>query len=145
MNINPNKGIFIISSFSCGKTTLMKLLPYMVPYQRNYEIIPVRNMVFMFNNLGFNVIEQYGNNKYYCFDDIGVEAVGRHYGKDCNVVGEILLSRYDLFLKHKIKTHATTNLNAQELEERYGNRVRSRMRQLFSLIAFGEESEDKRK
>ncbi len=59
-------------------------------------------------------------------------------------MGEILLSRYDLFLQRKIKTHATTNLNAQELEERYGNRVRSRMRQLFNLIAFDKESKDKR-
>ena len=60
-------------------------------------------------------------------------------------MGEILLSRYDLFQKNKIKTHATTNLNAQELEDRYGNRVRSRMRQLFNLIAFDKESIDKRK
>ena len=60
-------------------------------------------------------------------------------------MGEILLSRYDLFLQRKIRTHATTNLNAQELEERYGNRVRSRMRQLFNLIAFDEQSIDKRK
>ena len=46
--------------------------------------------------------------------------------------------------KLKIKTHATTNLNAQEMEERYGNRVRSRMRELFNLIAFDKESRDKR-
>jgi hypothetical protein len=59
-------------------------------------------------------------------------------------MGEILLSRYDLFLHNKIKTHATTNLNANELEERYGNRVRSRMRQLFNLIAFDKMSIDKR-
>jgi hypothetical protein len=49
-----------------------------------------------------------------------------------------------LFLHSKIKTHATTNLNAQELEDLYGNRVRSRMRQLFNLIAFDEKSTDKR-
>ena len=60
-------------------------------------------------------------------------------------MGEILLSRYDLFLKHKVKTYVTTNLNAQELEERYGNRVRSRMRQLFNLIAFDQDVSDKRK
>ena len=41
--------------------------------------------------------------------------------------------------------HATTNLNAHELEDLYGNRVRSRMRQLFNLIAFDKESTDKRK
>ena len=82
------------------------------------------------------IIKNYGDKKFYCFDDLGVEPTGRHFGKDCNVMGEILLSRYDLFLSHKTKTHATTNLNAKELEERYGNRVRSRMRQLFNLIAF---------
>ena len=39
---------------------------------------------------------------------------------------------------------STTNLNAQELEERYGNRVRSRMRQMFNLISFDSGSKDKR-
>lgn len=37
---------------------------------------------------------------------------------------------------------ATTNLNAQKLEERYGNRVCSRMRQLFNLIDFNKNSID---
>ena len=62
-------------------------------------------------------------------------------------MGEVLLSRYELYLdtKRKIKTHATTNLNAEELEVRYGNRVRSRMREFFNLIAFDTKAVDKRK
>lgn len=123
----------------------MKLLPYIVPHQKSYKVIAVRNIAFSFNNLGFKVIEEYGSNNYYCFDDLGVETTGRHFGKDCNVMGEIILYRYELFLKNNIKTQATTNLNAQELEERYGNRVRSRMRQLFNLIGFEKESIDKRR
>lgn len=122
----------------------MKLLRHIVPHQKSYKIIPCRNAVFSFNHIGYKTIEDYGNEKFFCFDDLGVEPSGRHYGKDCNVMGEILLSRYDLFLKNKIKTHCTTNLNAQELESRYGNRVRSRMRQLFNLVAFDKESKDKR-
>lgn len=145
LNIDPNKGILFSGPVGCGKTSLMKLLPYIVPHQKAYKVIPARNIAFTFNNHGFKIIEEYGNNNYYCFDDLGVETTGRHFGKDCNVMGEILLSRYDLFLKNKIKTHTTTNLNAQELEERYGNRVRSRMRQLFNLIGFDKESTDKRK
>jgi DNA replication protein DnaC len=42
-------------------------------------------------------------------------------------------------------THATTNLSAEELEKLYGNRVRSRMREMFNLIAFGADVADKRK
>ena len=144
LNIDPNKGILLSGPVGCGKTSLMKLLRHIVPHQKSYEVIPARNITFAFNNIGYKTIEEYGNSSFYCFDDLGVETTGRHFGKDCNVMGEILLSRYDLFLQRKIITHATTNLNAQELEERYGNRVRSRMRQLFNLIAFDKESVDKR-
>ena len=45
---------------------------------------------------------------------------------------------------NKMITHVTTNLNSQELEEVYGNRLRSRMRAMFNLIAFSCESADKR-
>ena len=144
LDIDPNKGILLSGPVGCGKTSLMKLLRHIVPHQKSYEVIPARNITFAFNNIGYKTIEEYGNSSFYCFDDLGVETTGRHFGKDCNVMGEILLSRYDLFLQRKIITHATTNLNAQELEERYGNRVRSRMRQLFNLIAFDKESVDKR-
>jgi len=145
--IDVEKGLLLSGPVGCGKTSLMKLLRHLVPLQRPYEMIPCRNVVFSFNHLGYKTIQDYGNNKLFCFDDLGVEPPGRFYGKDCNVMGEVLLSRHELFLqsKYKIKTHATTNLNAEELEERYGNRVRSRMRELFNLIAFDEKVRDKRK
>ena len=144
--IDIDKGILLSGPVGCGKTSLMKLLRHIVPFQRPYEVIPCRNVTFSFNHLGFKTVEEYGNTKFYCFDDLGVEPSGRFYGKDLNVMGEVLLSRYELYLstKRKIKTHATTNLNAEELEERYGNRVRSRMRELFNLIAFDKATRDKR-
>ena len=145
LSIDPNKGILLSGPVGCGKTSLMKLLPFIVPHQSKHAVVPARNITFSFNKSGFKIIEDYGNNGFYCFDDLGVETTGRHFGKDCNVMGEILLSRYDLFLKNKTRTNVTTNLNAQELENRYGNRVRSRMRELFNLIAFDKESRDKRK
>ena len=143
--IDIDKGILLSGPVGCGKTSLMKLLKYLVPHQRPYSVIPCRNIVFGFNHLGYKTIEDYGNGQFFCFDDLGVEPTGRHFGQDCNVMGEILLSRYELFVNHKRKTHATTNLNAQELEERYGNRVRSRMRELFNLVGFDKGSRDKRK
>lgn len=56
------------------------------------------------------------------------------------------LSAMNFSNKLNIKlTHATTNLNAEELEEGYGNRVHSRMRELFNFIAFDMGAGDKRK
>ena len=143
--MDVDKGILLSGPVGCGKTSLMKLLHFLVPHQRKYVVMPCRNIVFAFNHLGYKTIEDYGESSFFCFDDMGVEPMGRHYGKDCNVIGEILLSRYDLFLETNLKTHATTNLNAEELEDRYGNRVRSRMRELFNLIAFDKRAGDKRK
>lgn len=144
LGLDLNKGILLTGPVGCGKTSLMKLLRYLTPHSKPYQVIPSRNITFAFNNIGYKIIEDYGDTKFYCFDDLGVEPNGRYFGQDCNVMGEILLSRYELFANHNIRTHATTNLNAQEIEERYGNRVRSRMRQLFNLIAFDKNSQDKR-
>ncbi len=69
----------------------------------------------------------------------------KHYGIECNTIGEILLYRYDLFTYDGIITHATTNLDANQLEDLYGNRVRSRLRSMFNLMAFSQRTKDKRK
>ena len=145
LGVDLKKGILLSGPVGCGKTSLMKLIRYITPHYQAYEMIPTRNVTFAFNYIGYSTIEQYGDSRFYCFDDLGVEPTGRFFGKDCNVMGEVILSRYELFINHRVKTHGTTNLNAQELEERYGNRVRSRMRELFNLIGFDKGSKDKRK
>jgi len=143
--LDISKGLLLSGPVGCGKTSILKLLRYLVPHYRSYEVIPCRNIVFGFNHIGYKTIEDYGGNGFICFDDMGVEPTGRFFGKDCNVIGEIMLSRYELYLEYGLKTHATTNLNAEELEDRYGSRVRSRMREMFNLIAFDTNSKDKRR
>ncbi len=56
MGIDTNKGILLSGPVGCGKTSLMKLLPYLAPHKTNYEMVPTRNIVFNFNALGFEVI-----------------------------------------------------------------------------------------
>ncbi len=145
LKIDINKGILLSGPVGCGKTSLMKLIRHITPHYQSYEMIPTRNVTFAFNHIGYKIIEQYGDSRFYCFDDLGIEPTGRYFGKDCNVMGEVILSRHELYLKYKFKTHCTTNLNAEEIEQRYGNRVRSRMRELFNLIGFDKGSKDKRK
>ena len=149
MGIDTNKGILLSGPVGCGKTSLMMLLQHLAPHKTNYELIPTRNIVFNFNASGFEVLEKYNETKNFCFDDLGVEPIGSHYAKECNVMGEILLSRYELFChperSRRVLTHITTNLNAEELEKRYGNRVRSRLRAMMNVIAYDSNSIDKRK
>lgn len=140
----------------CGKTTLMTLLKFLVPKDQKYYVKSCREVSFEFIKDGYDVIHKYSKPRLYqkkagiiCFDDLGTESNLKYYGNECNVMGEILLSRYDAFShpepSRRTKTHLTTNLSASELEHHYGNRVRSRLRESFNLIAFNNNSRDKRR
>lgn len=124
----------------------MKLLQHLALPQQRYRITPTREIAYAFQKEGYEVIHRYGKRPHpICLDDLGVESSIKFYRNECNTIGEILLHRYELWSEHRIVTHATTNLNAQELEEMYGNRVRSRLREMFNLISFDKEAVDKRR
>lgn len=144
IGLDINKGLLISGPAGCGKTTLMNLMPCCAWHKIKYEMIPTRNIVNNFNEVGFEVLEKYKDTKDYCFDDLGLEPTGCHNTKDCNVMEEILLSRYDLFKTKNVKTHITTNLNPEELEARYGSQFMNRLGEMFNLIGFAKSSKDKR-
>ncbi|WP_194777919.1 P-loop NTPase family protein [Pararhodonellum marinum] len=74
--------------------------------------------------------------KAYCFDDLGVEVSQKYFGTEYNVMAEILLTRYELFINQRMITHITTHLTGDEIEKRYGDRIRSRMREMMNPICF---------
>ena len=149
--IDLNKGILLSGPIGCGKTSIMSLIkPFTSPLSE-YKIKTCRELSFEFAKNGFETINYYtlkqaNQSKLtgYCFDDLGAEQQIKHFGNDCNVMAEVLLSRYEQFVVNKCVTHITTNLSASEIERIYGNRLRSRMRAMFNLIAFNINSNDKR-
>jgi DNA replication protein DnaC len=151
-NIDLEKGILLTGPIGCGKTSLMTLMKHLAPIGNKFSIKPCRDISFEFIQDGYQIIHKYSIGKLYqseprtyCFDDLGTENNLKYFGNECNVMAEILLSRYDLFISKKLQTHITTNLSATEIEKHYGNRVRSRLRELCNLIAFDNVAKDKRK
>lgn len=149
--INLNKGILLTGPIGCGKTSLMNLMKYLTATEHKFFVKPCRDISFEFIQDGYQIIHKYSIGKLYqseprtyCFDDLGTENNLKYFGNECNVMAEILLSRYDLFISKKLQTHITTNLSATEIEKHYGNRVRSRLREMVNLIAFEKSSQDKR-
>ena len=154
-NLSLKKGILLTGPVGCGKTSLMSLIKGFFPKEKQYSLKSVREITFEFEREGFKVINRYSNlsfcnppfsqvNRAFCFDDLGIEQPIKYFGNECNVMAEILLSRYDLFIQEGVLTHITTNLSASELESMYGSRVRSRMREMFNLVAFEKSAKDKR-
>jgi DNA replication protein DnaC len=150
-NIDLEKGILLSGPIGCGKTSLMNLMKYLTATEHKFFVKPCRDISFEFIQDGYQIIHKYSIGKLYqseprtyCFDDLGTENNLKYFGNECNVMAEILLSRYDLFISKKLFTHITTNLSATEIETHYGNRVRSRLRQMVNLIAYDKSTPDKR-
>jgi DNA replication protein DnaC len=140
------KGIMLSGPVGCGKTSLMNLMKHLTHAEHKFAVKSCRDISFEFIKEGYEIIHKYSKTspKTICFDDLGTENNLKYFGNECNVIAEILLSRYDLFITRKLQTHITTNLSASEIEEAYGNRVRSRLRSTLNLIAFDKETKDKR-
>jgi hypothetical protein len=150
LGIDLSKGLLITGPIGCGKTSLMSLMRLVPKPERNFTLRSARDVSFEFIQEGYDVIHRYSKLSYshtgpkaYCFDDLGAEQALKYFGNECNVLGEIILSRYDHYVASDMVTHLTTNLAATEIETMYGPRVRSRMREMFNLVAF-EQAGDKR-
>lgn len=150
-DIDLTKGIMLSGPIGCGKTSLLELMKFIAVPEKKFLLTTSREISFEFIQDGYEVIHRYSKGipglhtrRNIAFDDLGTEKNLKYFGNECNIMAEILLSRYDLFIQNKYVSHITTNLSATELEEYYGNRVRSRLRNMCNLIFFDKEAVDKR-
>lgn len=158
--IEPHKDICLQGNVGSGKTFVMEVFRRLtmcypkLSWAHFYES-ECRTIVEKFNATGYPSIERLKRNLYspegrfmhYLFNEFGYEPEGKHNGVKCNVMADILLDRYKLKLRHGIRTHLTTNLAGVEIEENYGDRLKSRMDQNYNYIELGVgiNSKDRRK
>ena len=71
-----------------------------------------------------------------CIDDLSLEQTGRHYGKETNVIADIITMRYDLWrgAPAMYGLHITTNASNQDLRERYDERTLSRLTEMVCVL-----------
>lgn len=154
--LNPKKGLLLVGGVGIGKSTMMQF------FSRNqvalFRILSCRDIESDFSadgeksvrNCSYNITVAPNSNEFghsecgFCFDDLGTEANGKHFGKEKNVMAEIILNRYDNNIPF-VFTHITTNLTAKEIEAQYGSRVTDRMKQMFNIVTFPSNAKSRRK
>lgn len=156
------KGIMLLGPLGCGKTTIMKA--FAVNTHNAYVFSTCRKVSEKYaqgqkktdENVGYDAIEEYSilvpvyPQLYYgqtmigrCFDDLGTESIRKHFGNESNVMAEIIMNRYEK-ADLRNKTHFTGNLSGNEIGEFYGERVKSRLREMCNMITFSIDSQDRR-
>jgi DNA replication protein DnaC len=134
-NYSINKGLFITGKCGTGKTLLMKIFKNIVCQHTGlaFSIKSSNEVVREFDKHGSVALEPFIKRKY-LFDDFGSENKGKHYGKDEEVFKTILEERYNQFIDFDLKTHLTSNLTLNQIKERYGQRVYSRIHEMFNIV-----------
>jgi len=158
LSLNSKKGLLIIGSVGTGKTTLFKIAK---------ELNRSRSCIYDLKiTASFDICKDFmkdgydGYGKYTEFvineiqrgiyngakeielviDDLGYDKPVQYFGNTVDITGELLLRRYDNFIRYGNRTHATSNLDIKDLKDRYGIRVYDRMIEMFNIVVLTGDS-----
>ena len=135
---NGSKWVLLMGNKGTGKTTLLRLVSdaFRLIEQRKCELISTAKFNLEFGKSGEDVILQ-REHGLLMLDDLGIEnQVQTRYGTQSDPVSTLLFLRYE----SRARTFCSTNLNAEQLKSRYGDRLADRFKEMFTVIAFEGES-----
>jgi len=149
-----SKGICISGNKGTGKTHLMNYFSFNP--KQSYSLPTCKEIAEKFrtnwNYEGVGTVEYYAHVKKashpqpynqevlgFCYGDLGTEDDKNNFGNKMNVLEEIFLTRYEANVPFHL-THFTTNLNPKEIETRYGDRFRDRLKETCNWLILDGQS-----
>lgn len=140
-----SKGLMFVGNCGVGKTLFLQSAQKLFNGypDRKFNYVDAPQITTEYNLSGDSAIERYKHGEW-LIDDIGTETLGGHFAKkDTDVMKIVMEKRHTRFVHHGIKTHSTTNLNPTQIQERYGDRMKSRNSEMFNIVVI--TGEDRRK
>ena len=142
-NSDNCKAIGIIGNTGSGKSLAMQIFREFckvddIKYAIGGKIkrftpvmISARRIVNEFNSKGYDALDVITNWDSMIIDDLGAENQNaKYYGSEVQVMEYVIEERYN----KNLLTHFTTNLDMRQIEDEYGERVRSRLFKSTNLI-----------
>lgn len=129
LNFSFQKGLLITGDSGVGKTETLKAV-------KNNPIKPLQiiSMVWVSQIIKTNGDIVLPDDKFVVLDDVGCEPIPiKHYGTDIRWFADLIESRY-IGQTDYSNLIITTNLDGNKIEELYGYRIRSRVREMFNVI-----------
>jgi DNA replication protein DnaC len=143
--VADGKGFCIQGETGCGKTARLMLMSSwlsirMVTAREMVERIRQDNTPMLLKEIARTDVCRLDvvPDRYYdiAIDDLGFEAErSSTYGNVRDIMEDVLTERYKVFPRWK--THITTNLTGQQLLQRYGDRIYSRLCEMCHFVTMG--------
>jgi|JI9StandDraft_1071089.scaffolds.fasta_scaffold26799_3 DNA replication protein DnaC len=150
------KGLLVIGGLGVGKSAMMKIMQRIFKdtdsgfrWVNSYDLKDLSELYTV-----SQIKEMYGYDLKMdlYIDDIGIAVDVKRYGNTVNIITEILMERYDLFINSGFKTHISSNLltaiasdnnSVPTLKSVYGARILDRIKEMTDVIKFKGDSQRK--
>ena len=131
------RGLFLTGAAGCGKTQLMRAVQrWLNPHTLNWVYVKEPADIEYMRSRDDDILK---TNVY--VDDIGCEEIIREYGNVVDVVGDFT-QRYHY--RGEGRFFATTNLNSEEINQRYGTRMLDRILEMCVVMKFDGKTKRER-
>jgi DNA replication protein DnaC len=150
------KGLLLIGGLGVGKSAMMKIMQRLFKdtearfkWVNAYEL---KDLSEVYTTSQIKEMYGYDLKMDLYIDDIGISLDVKRYGNTVNIITEILMERYDLYINAGYKTHLSSNLvtnitnnikKIPTLRMVYGARAFDRMIEMTNVIIFKGESQRK--
>jgi Protein of unknown function (DUF815). len=147
------KGVLVSGSIGVGKSNMMKVMQRLLKdTDRRFKLVSGYQLKDMSETMTIAEIKALYGANLKCdlyIDDIGFSIDVKRYGNTVNIIGEIIMERYDLYVSSGFKTHLSSNIaadiknndkNLPTIKTLYGSRVLDRIKEMCDLIIWKGES-----
>jgi len=127
-----NRGIIIMGSVGSGKTLLFNIIKEILTYiRKNFHVYSAIEINEAYDKKDNDLIQRFHDLYLLGIDDLGTENPSiKVYGTEKSPIYEVINRRYStdkmLFI--------TTNLDADEIQKRYGDRIRDRLKEMCNVL-----------
>lgn len=128
------RGLLLLGTLGNGKTTMLQSV-YSLFCRIGVSLGDAQSIFEYFKESQGHY--KYWDEKLLLIDDLGVEpARCMLYGEESYPLSRLLLHRYD----RQLTTIVATNLNFEEIQTRYGDRVADRLHEMYEVIKYDADS-----
>ncbi len=139
---NPKFGIMLCGICGNGKTTMLYAFRSVVNWLNDCNVFEERQGIRVLDAKDLTHIAKDWETFRHVRNEkmIGIEDMGREateiidYGNVLNPIVDLLEYRYD----NQLFTFITTNLKADEIRKKYGDRIADRFNEMLEVIIFGD-------